>query len=58
MFKILIWGTGIEYDRHMPYIELERIKGNLEVVGITSNDSWLCNIGEYKFASKDNRSIL
>jgi len=54
--KVIIWGTGKDYDQFIPYIELEKYKGNLEIIGVTSNDGWLSSIGGYSFIPKNRIS--
>jgi hypothetical protein len=58
MKKIIVWGTGIEYDRYISNIELEKLKGNIDIIGVTSNENWLCNLGDYPFVSKDKLSDM
>ena len=52
MKKIIIWGTGKDFDKYYPYIRLEELKGNIEVCGVTSREEHLQVIGNYKFLSK------
>lgn len=40
MRKVLIWGSGGEYNRLFNVLKFEEIKKNIEFVGIISKDKW------------------
>lgn len=49
MRRVIIWGTGSDYDKYIPLIELEAMKGNLEIVGVTSKEEHLRCVSRYRF---------
>lgn len=54
MFNVLIWGTGAEYNRNFNCIKLLEYKGEISVVGVTSNDKDVTvSIDNYQFIKKD-----
>lgn len=52
MKRVIIWGTGKDYDKYMPFIQLEQLKGNIEICGVTSEEEYLRTIGGYSFIPK------
>lgn len=59
MYNILIWGTGYEYNNYFNNIRLLELKGQISVVGITSNDKEINTfIDNYPFVHKENIKSL
>lgn len=58
MYRIIVWGSGREFDRLRPSLELEERRGNVEIIGITSKEDYLHHIGGYKFYNKPEVSSL
>lgn len=52
MYKVLLWGTGWEYDQHIGYIQYEEKKGNIEVIGVTSQEQGIKKFDDYQFIQK------
>ena len=59
MYNILIWGTGHEYNIYINCIRLLELKGQVSVVGVTSNDKDITvSIDGYPFVQKENIKYL
>lgn len=59
MYNILIWGTGHEYNTYFNCIRLLELKGQISVVGITSNDKDInTSIDNYSFVQKEDVNSL
>ena len=55
MYNVLIWGTGNEYNTYFNCIRLLELKGQISVVGVTSNDKDInSSIDNYPFVHKDD----
>lgn len=39
MYTILIWGTGHLYNANLNLIKLYEVRGDFQVIGVTSNDA-------------------
>ncbi len=52
MKQVIIWGTGINFDKYIPLIKLEEMKGNLEICGVTAEEDHLQVVGGYLFIPK------
>lgn len=59
MYNILIWGTGSEYNKYFNCIRLLELKGQISIVGITSNDKDInTSIDNYPFVKKKDINSL
>ena len=59
MYNILIWGTGREYNSYFNCIRLLELKGQISIVGITSNDKDInTSIDNYPFVKKEDVNLL
>lgn len=59
MYRILIWGTGDEYNRYFNCVRLLEFKGQIAIVGITSNDKDInISIDNYPFVKKEDVNSL
>ena len=38
MYRILVWGCGLYYDKYINSIRYQEIKGNIKIVGLTGKD--------------------
>ncbi len=57
--KVLIWGTGADYDHYLNNIKYEELKGNIEVKGVISNDKYFKKIDGYSRLEKgDIKNIV
>lgn len=54
MIKCLIWGNGDCFRRYYPYIKLYEIEQKIQVVAITSNESYFGVIRGIPFVDKTN----
>lgn len=54
MQKVLIWGTGIEYDNYLTLIKFYEEKKQFSVAGVTSNDNYYHTLDGYSFIQKEN----
>lgn len=52
MFKVIIWGSGREYEKYATLIKYYEEKRQFSVVGITSNDNYFTFLDRYKFIQK------
>lgn len=50
--KILIWGTGYNYNIYISRLQYFESKGEIEIVGVTSNDHLLKRVDGYPYISK------
>lgn len=57
-YRVLIWGTGKEYGRHLSLIQMNILKGSFEVVGITSNDKGISKLDNFDFINKESLSSI
>lgn len=39
MYRVIIWGSRIEYDYYRRWLEVETLKGNMEIIGIILNET-------------------
>lgn len=53
MYKCLVWGTGIAFYKNINLIRYYELKGEIEVVGITSNMKCYKEMFGYKFYTKE-----
>lgn len=53
MQKLLIWGTGIEYDKCITLIRYYEKEKQFSVVGVTSNDAYYNTLDGYPFVPKE-----
>lgn len=59
MFNVLIWGTGHEYNHYFNCIRLLELKGQISIVGVTSNDKDInSSIDDYPFVQKADINSL
>lgn len=59
MYRILIWGTGHEYNRYFNCIRLLELKKQISIVGVTSNDRDITtSIDDYPFVKKNDVNSL
>lgn len=59
MYNILIWGTGREYNYYFNCIRLLELKGQISIVGVTSNDKDInTSIDNYPFVKKEDVNSL
>lgn len=59
MYNVLIWGTGREYNNYFNCIRLLELKGQISIVGITSNDKDInTSIDNYPFVQKEDINSL
>ena len=59
MYKVVIWGTGIGYSRYFNELKYLEQKGEIEIIGVISNDcEILSSIDGYKFYKKSQMSEL
>lgn len=53
-YRVIIWGTGREYNTYFNCLKLLELEQQIEVVGVTSNDTNIKkHIDGYKFIPKD-----
>jgi uncharacterized protein (DUF1919 family) len=52
-YKVLIWGTGIDYDRYLNNIKYEELKKNMNVVAVVSKDTYYKKIDGYPVIRKE-----
>ncbi|MEM5595549.1 hypothetical protein AAHB53_02925 [Niallia circulans] len=57
-YKCIVWGTGIEYDLYINSIRYHELLGNVEILGVTSNQSIYQYLDGYKFISTDELLTL
>lgn len=58
-YKVIIWGTGKKYSEYINLITLEEKKGNIVIVAVTSNDTYIqSSIDGYRFVNKNNLKEL
>lgn len=53
MQKVLIWGTGAEYDKYVMLIKYYEMEKQFSVVGVTSNDKYYGTLDGYLFVPKE-----
>lgn len=58
MKRCLLWGTGIAFKNNIQLIQYYEQSGKIEVVGITSNDSFYDSILGYSFIDKSKISEI
>ncbi|SCY98065.1 hypothetical protein SAMN05720606_11482 [Paenibacillus polysaccharolyticus] len=57
-YRCIIWGTGIDYDTHINLIKYQELIGDIEIVGVTSNQAIYQKVDQIPFISKqDLRNI-
>lgn len=54
MYKVLIWGTAIEYDQYLVAIKYYEDRKSLQVVGVTSDDHYYSYLDGYPFVPKQD----
>ncbi len=52
MYRVIIWGTSIEYSNCLRRIKTSVESGELEVVGVTSRDTWYRSLDGFPFLPK------
>ena len=53
MYTILIWGTGHLYNANLNLIKLYEVRGDFQVIGVTSNDANMKKwVDGYRFVGK------
>ena len=52
MLKVLIWGTGIDYDRYFNSIRYQEVTNQIKVIGVVSKSVTCKKIDGYPFISK------
>ncbi|UQZ73451.1 hypothetical protein C2I17_02140 [Niallia circulans] len=57
-YKCVVWGTGMEYDLFIDSIRYQELLENVEVLGVTSNQSIYQNVNGYKFISTNELLTL
>lgn len=60
MYRILIWGCGLQYGRYINAIKYQEILGNIEVAGVTGKDRLYKYLDGYRFIpleELDNENI-
>lgn len=50
--RVFIWGTGYKYSQYSDRVMQAESNGEIEIVGITSNDKYLFSIGKIPFVTK------
>lgn len=50
--KVLIWGTGLLYNKYKNVISFYEEKGEIDIIGVTSNDNFYTRIDGYTFIKK------
>lgn len=50
--KTVIWGTGIAFSKYINYVRYYQAKGEIEVMGVTSNDNCYVKLYEFSFIPK------
>lgn len=59
MYRILIWGSGAEYSRHINSVKYLELLNQLSIIGITSNDPDIINcLDGIPFFKKEDISCL
>lgn len=59
MYRILIWGTGHEYNNYFNCIRVLELTDQISIVGITSNDKDInTSIDDYPFIQKEDINSL
>ncbi|MCW3795119.1 DUF1919 domain-containing protein [Paenibacillus sp. LS1] len=48
-YRCIIWGTGIDYDMYINSIKYQELIGDIEIVGITSNQSIYQKVDQFCF---------
>lgn len=49
MYRILVWGCGLYYDKYINSIRYQEIKGNIKIVGLTGKDKLYSRLDGYPF---------
>lgn len=55
-YKVVIHGTGIEYNMYYSRIAFFEAQGNYEVIGISSEDKYFSILDGYKFIPEEKLS--
>ena len=50
--KIVIWGTGVDYNQHLINFKYLEEIGEILVLGVTGNDKYYINLDGYQFIPK------
>lgn len=58
MKKILIWGTGVEFANNVHMVQYYELIGQIEVVGITSDQRYYNSILTYQFVPKEKIGLV
>lgn len=51
-YKVLVWGTGIDYDKYFNNLKYEELRENLEIVALVSNQVYCNKIDSYNVIEK------
>ena len=57
IYNVLLWGTGIVFQRNIQLIKFLESQSMISVVAITSNDKIYANLFGYSFIEKKNISV-
>lgn len=53
IYNVVIWGTWIDYSKYINLIKYEEKKGNIRIVGISSNNDYYVKVDGISFISKE-----
>ena len=58
MVRVLVWGAGEEYNKHVNCLKLLELTGQIEVAAVVSNDIYIKDkIDGYRFIHKDEINL-
>ncbi|MFC5528947.1 DUF1919 domain-containing protein [Cohnella yongneupensis] len=52
-YKCIVWGVGLDYDLYLNAVKHQERLGNIEIVGVTSNQSIYSRVDGYRFIPKE-----
>ena len=58
MIRAVVWGTGLEYARHLMELRCQEAYGYLEIIGVTSNETCYQRLDGYPFVPKEELAKL
>lgn len=50
--KVIVWGTGYWYSKYLTLLKYYELKGDFEVIGVTSNERHFSTLDNYRFINK------